>query len=82
MMVVVRDRFPIWAAIFVVLLVLAAVAIVIYVITGGRATVLVVAIPGFPLESIVIGLMVGLISVVLKHRSVRNADHAKYQREC
>lgn len=68
-MVVVRDRFPIWAVILAILLVLIAVAILGFVITGGRGTVLVVAIPGFPLESLMIGLVVGLLWIVLRRRS-------------
>jgi hypothetical protein len=67
--VVVRDRFPIWAVILAILLVLIAVAILGFVITGGRGTVLVVAIPGFPLESLMIGLVVGLLWIVLRRRS-------------
>ena len=68
-MVVVRDRFPIWAVILAILLVLIAVAILGFVITGGRGTVLVVAIPGFHLESLMIGLVVGLLWIVLRRRS-------------
>ena len=72
MVVVVRDRFPIWAVIFAILLVMVAIAIIIFVITGGRGTVLVVAIPGFPVESILIGLVVGLLWVVLRRKKVTN----------
>ena len=68
-MVVVRDKFPIWAVILAILLVLIAVAILGFVITGGRGTVLVVAIPGFPLESLMIGLVVGLLWILLRRRS-------------
>jgi amino acid transporter len=75
--VVVRDRFPTWAAIFAILLVLVAVAILVFVISGGRGTVLVVAIPGFPLESIMIGLALGLLWVLLKRRSAKSARVTK-----
>ena len=68
-MVVVRDRFPTWAVILTILLVLIVVAVLVFAITGGRGTVLVVAIPGFPLESVAIGLVVGLLWLVLKRRS-------------
>ena len=68
-MVVVRDRFPTWAVILAILLVLIVVAVLVFAITGGRGTVLVVAIPGFPLESVAIGLVVGLLWLVLKRRS-------------
>ena len=71
MVVVVKGKFPTLAVILVMLLVLVAVAILVFVMTGGKATVLVVAIPGFPIESIIIGLVVGLLWVVLKRRSVK-----------
>ena len=63
------DRFPTWAVILAILLVLIVVAVLVFAITGGRGTVLVVAIPGFPLESVAIGLVVGLLWLVLKRRS-------------
>jgi len=69
LVVVVRDRFPTWALILVILLVLVAVAILTLVITGGRGTVFVVAIPAFPPESIVIGLLVGVLLLALKRKS-------------
>ena len=72
MVVVARDRFPIWAVIFAILLMLVAVAIIIFVITGERGTVFVVAIPGFPVESILIGFVVGLLWVVLRRKKVMN----------
>jgi len=71
MVVVVRDKFPTWAVVLAIILVLIAVAILTLAITGGRGTVLVVAIPGFPLESLLIGLVVGLLWIVLKRRSAR-----------
>ena len=71
MVVVVKGKFPTLALILVMLLVLVAVAILVFVMTGGKATVLVVAIPGFPIESTIIGLVVGLLWVVLKRRSVK-----------
>lgn len=66
MVVVVRDRFPTWAVIFAMVLVLVAVAVLVFAITGGKGTVLVVAIPGFPTESVVIGLVVGFLLLVVK----------------
>ena len=71
LVVVAKDRFPVWTVIAVMLLVLVAVAILVFVITGGKATVLVVAIPGFPFESIMVGLVVGLLWIVLKRRPTR-----------
>jgi hypothetical protein len=55
--------------VLVLLFALVAVAVLVYVITGGTGTVLVVAIPGFPIESILLGLVLGLLWVVLRHRS-------------
>lgn len=69
MVVVVRDRSLTWALFAVLAVILVIVAIVLLLITGGRGTVLVVAIPGFPIESIVIGLMFGLLLLVLKRMS-------------
>jgi len=71
LVVVVRDGFPTWAVVFAILVLLVAVAVLVFVITGGRGTVLVVAIPGFPVESILIGLVVGLLWVTLKRRSAK-----------
>jgi len=53
--VVVGKRTPIWP-IFAVLIivVLVVVAILLFILTGGRGTLLVVAIPGFPVESIIL----------------------------
>jgi len=72
MVVVVRDRSPLWAVIAAVVLVLAAVSILLLIITGGRGTVFVVAIPGFPPESIVIGLLVGVLLLALKRRPAKS----------
>ena len=71
-MIVVRDRYPTWAVFFAILLLLVAVAIIMFVITGGRGTVFVVAIPGFPVESILIGLVVGLFWVILRRKKIMN----------
>jgi hypothetical protein len=70
MVVVVRDRSPLWAVIAAVLLILVAVSILL-IITGGRGTVFVIAIPGFPPESIAIGLLLGVVLVILKRRPIR-----------
>ena len=72
MVVIVKDKVPTWAVIFAIVLVIVAVAVVVFAITGGKGTVLVVAIPGFPAESIVIGLIVGFLALVLKHRSEKS----------
>jgi membrane protein implicated in regulation of membrane protease activity len=71
LVVVVRDRSPLWAVIAAILLVLVAVAILIFIITGGRGTVFVIAVPGFPPESIAIGLLLGVLLVVLKRKPAK-----------
>ena len=75
MLVVPRNNFPTWAAILLILLVTVAVAILGLIITGGRGTVLVVAIPGFPVESLVIGLMIGVFLILFRRRSVRKSSN-------
>jgi hypothetical protein len=69
LVIVVRDRVPTWAVILVILLILVAVAVLVFAITGGAGTILVVAIPGFPIESILIGLALGLLWAMMRHRS-------------
>jgi membrane protein implicated in regulation of membrane protease activity len=71
LVVVVRDRSPLWAVIAAILLVLVAVAILLFIITGGRGTVFVIAVPGFPPESIAIGLLLGVLLVVLKRKPAK-----------
>jgi len=69
-----------WAVILVVFLVVVAVAILVFAITGGRGTVLVVAIPGFPVESVLIGLMVGLLWIVFRRRSLKVVEIVAHRR--
>jgi membrane protein implicated in regulation of membrane protease activity len=71
LVVVVRDRSPLWAVIAAILLVLVAVAILLFIITGGRGTVFVIAVPGFPPESIAIGLLLGVLLMVLKRKPAK-----------
>ncbi len=67
MVVVVRDEPSIWVILAVVTLVLSIAALIFFfLITGGRGTVLVLAIPGFPAESIVLGIALGVLLVVLR----------------
>ena len=66
MVVVVRDRVSSWAVLAVTVLVLIVVGILVFLITGGR--VLVVALPGFPPESILVGLAAGVVLIVLKRK--------------
>lgn len=70
-MVVVGERTPMWAIIAVLMVVvLVVVAIVVFILTGGRGTLLVVAIPGFPVESIILGLGLGVLLVLLKRKNL------------
>jgi len=73
LVVVVGERTPIWP-IFAVLIivVLVVVAILLFILTGGRGTLLVVAIPGFPVESIILGLGLGVLLVLLKRKPASN----------
>jgi cell shape-determining protein MreD len=73
LVVVVRDRFPTWTVVLAILLVLVAIAVLVFIITGGRGTVLVV-IPGFPLESIIIGLVLGFFWVVIRRTHTHKAQ--------
>lgn len=66
MVVVVKDRDPLWAWLAVVSLVLVAIGILLFFVSGERGTVFVIALPGFPVESIIIGLVIGICLVVLK----------------
>jgi len=68
MVVVVRDRSSLLAVCVALILVLVVVAILVFLISGGRGTVFVVALPGFPVESIIIGLVAGLLLVGLRRR--------------
>ena len=69
MVVVVGERTPIWAILAVlIIVVLVIVAILFFILTGGRATLFVVAIPGFPVESIILGLGSGKVPLVLLKR--------------
>ena len=68
MAVVVRDRSSLLIACAAIIVVLVVAAISIILISGGRGTVFVVALPGFPIESIIIGLAAGLLLVAVRRR--------------
>lgn len=69
MVVVVGERTPLWAVLAIIIIViLVVVAVLAFVLSGGRGTMLVVAIPGFPTESIVLGLAIGILLVALKRK--------------
>ncbi len=74
MVVVVGERTPLWAVLAVIIvLILVVVAVLMFIVTGGRGTLLVVAIPGFPVESIILGLALGVLLVTLKRRPVKKS---------
>jgi len=70
--VVVRDRGPL-GAILLLITILSIVSIVLLflILLNGRGSVFVVAIPGFPLESILVGLILGVLLVVARARRRR-----------
>ena len=74
MVVVVRDTGPA-AAILLLVTILSIVSIIVllFFILQGRGNVMVVAIPGFPLESILAGFLLGLIILVAKRRVQRGS---------
>jgi hypothetical protein len=70
MVVVVRNGTPVWAILAaVILVIMVAVAVVILLLT--RGTVLVLAIPGFPTESVILGLSLGVLFLILGRRRTR-----------
>ncbi|MGA3108699.1 MAG: Loki-CTERM sorting domain-containing protein [Candidatus Bathyarchaeia archaeon] len=74
MVVVVRDRGPVGIILLVIsLLSLISLIVVIFLIMQGRGNVMVVAIPGFPLESVLAGLVVGLF-IVARRRFARRKN--------
>lgn len=67
MVVVVRDRGPLGIILLVItLLSLVSLVVLIFLIMQGRGNVMVIAIPGFPPESVLIGLVVGALVVVVR----------------
>jgi hypothetical protein len=65
LVVVVRDRGPVGIILLVIsLLSLISLVVIIFLIMQGRGNVMVVAIPGFPPESVLAGLVVGTFIVV------------------
>jgi hypothetical protein len=73
MVVVVRDTGP-TAAILLLITILSVISIIvlIFFILQGRGDVMVVAIPGFPPESILSGLILGLLLLVVMRLARRN----------
>ena len=76
MVVVVRDTGPTAAILLLVtILSLISIIVLIFFILSGRGDVMVVAIPGFPPESLLAGFVLGLCLVVLM-RTDRRKDRA------
>ena len=81
MVVVVRDRGPL-GIVLVIISVLSFISLVvlIFLIMHGRGNIMVVAIPGFPPESVLVGLFLGTFIVVRrrvarrKNASLRNRN--------
>jgi hypothetical protein len=57
----------------IIIVILVIVAVLAFILSGGRGTVLVVAIAGFPFESIILGLTLGLIFIALKRRASKRS---------
>jgi ABC-type thiamin/hydroxymethylpyrimidine transport system permease subunit len=75
LVVVVRDRGPIGAILLVVtILSLLSILLLIFLVWNGRGNVVLVAIPGFPLESVVAGLLLGVFLVALKRSGQRATE--------
>ncbi len=65
MVVVVRDRGPVGVILLVVsLLSLISLVVLIFLIMQGRGNIMVIAIPGFPPESVLAGLVLGTFIVI------------------
>jgi hypothetical protein len=69
MVVVVRGGPSVLAAVLLLIIVLIVVGLLVFLLT--RGSVLVVAIPGFPVESVIMGLLVGAMLVAMKRRRMR-----------
>jgi len=71
LVVVVRDRGPIGVILLVIsILSLISLAVLIFLIMQGRGNIMVIAIPGFPPESVLAGLALGTF-IVLRRRFAR-----------
>ncbi|HXX72861.1 MAG TPA: hypothetical protein VEI80_04130 [Candidatus Acidoferrales bacterium] len=69
MAVIVRDDNPLWVILTVISIVTIVVAIILILILGRMgAGFVVIAIPGFPPESILLGTALGILLIVLKRR--------------
>jgi hypothetical protein len=76
MVVVVRDTGAIGAILLVItILSLLSIVVLIFFLLQGRGNVMVIAIPGFPPESIMAGLALGL-SLIITMRSIRKKSRS------
>ncbi|MGP8070369.1 MAG: hypothetical protein ACLP5V_10815 [Candidatus Bathyarchaeia archaeon] len=74
MVVVVRDKGPIGVILLVItLLSLISLVVLIFLIMQGRGNIMVIAIPGFPPESLLAGLALGTF-IVVRRRSARRKN--------
>jgi hypothetical protein len=72
LVVVVRNGAPLWVILAaVILVIMVAVAIVVLLLTKG--TVVVLAIPGFSAESVILGLGLGVLLLAFKRRKRADA---------
>ena len=76
LVVVVRDRGPIGVILLVIsILSLISIAVLIFLIMQGRGNIMVIAIPGFPPESVLAGLALGTF-IVLRRRFARRKNNS------
>jgi hypothetical protein len=69
LVVVARDDSPLWLILLVIsVITIVIAAILIFALGGLGGGLVVVAIPGFPPESLVLGLAVGILLIFLKRR--------------
>lgn len=70
--VVVGDRpSSLWVVLAVMVVMLVIVGVILFLFFGrGQSGLLIVAIPGFPIESIVVGIVLGLSFIALRRRSI------------
>jgi len=78
MVVVVRDRGPVGIILLVIsLLSLISLVVIIFLIMQGRGNVMVIAIPGFPPESVLVGLVAGTFIVVGRRFARRKSAQSR-----
>jgi hypothetical protein len=74
LVVVVRDRGPLGIIlILITILSLVSILVLIFLVWSGRGNVVVVAIPGFPVESIIAGVALGMLLIAMR-RAVRTGS--------